>query len=56
MGITEFTLNFNGSEGSFDYKNAQGEKSLPFGMTKNIFGLFPEEATRARSRGRLPGA
>lgn len=43
MGITEFTLNFNGSEGSFDYKNAQGEKSLPFGMTKNIFGLFPEE-------------
>ena len=43
MGITEFTLNFNGSEGSFNYKNAQGEKSLPFGMRKNIFGLFPEE-------------
>ena len=43
MGITEFTLNFDGSEGSFDYKNAQGEKSLPFGMNKNIFGLFPEE-------------
>ncbi len=43
MGITEFTLSFDGSKGSFDYKNAQGEKSLPFGMRKNIFGLFPEE-------------
>lgn len=43
MGISEFTLNFNGDEGEFRYINAQGHKSVKFGMGKNIFGLFPEE-------------
>lgn len=43
MGITEFTLNFEGDTGEFCYKNRQGEKTIKFGMLKNIAGLFPEE-------------
>lgn len=43
MGITEFTLNFKGDTGEFRYKNRQGEKTIKFGMLKNIAGLFPEK-------------
>lgn len=42
MGITRFRLTFNGEEGVLDYVNAQGEKSLPFGLTKNLFVKFPQ--------------
>jgi len=42
MGIREFTLSFGEGEGIFAYTNAQGEKKLPFGMGKNVYGLFPE--------------
>lgn len=42
MGITEFTLNFNGDTGEFNYKNRQGEKSIKFGFLKNLPQLFPE--------------
>lgn len=43
MGISEFTLKFEEDEGEFQYVNAQGHKTIKFGMGKNIFGLFPEE-------------
>lgn len=44
MRISEFTLNFHGDgEGSFTYVNATGEKTLPFGINKNVFSLFPED-------------
>ncbi len=43
MGITEFTLNFNGNSGEFIYKNAQGEKTIKFGMKENTFQLFPQK-------------
>lgn len=55
MGIREFSLEFlsNGT-GIFHYINAQGEKHLPFGMGKNIFGKFPQ-AGYSQLHGGLPG-
>lgn len=43
MGITEMKLVFNGDEGVLEYKNAQGDKKLGFGVQKNVFGKFPQE-------------
>lgn len=43
MGITTFKLSFNGDEGVLEYTNAQGDKILPFGLRKNVFGPFPQE-------------
>ena len=43
MGITEFSFSFKGAEGGvLRYKNAQGEKELPFGVNCNEFGKFPQ--------------
>ena len=43
MGIREFSLEFYpDGTGAFCYVNAQGEKKLPFGMSKNVFGKFPQ--------------
>ncbi len=42
MGISEFTLNFSKSGGSFCYVNRQGKKELRFGRRKNIIGQFPQ--------------
>ena len=43
MGITEFSFEFDGAEsGTFRYKNAQGEKAIPFGVNHNVFGKFPQ--------------
>ena len=44
MGITEFTFRFaeDGKTGTLYYKNAQGDKELPFGVGHNVFGKFPE--------------
>lgn len=43
MGITKFRLTFSGTEGVFEYTNAQGDKRLRFGMCENVFGEFPQE-------------
>lgn len=43
MGIRWFKLDFSGSEGSFTYENAQGEKTMPFGFGHNVFEKFPQE-------------
>ena len=44
MGITQLRLDFDADgNGKLSYTNAQGEKELPFGMGKNIFGKFPQE-------------
>ena len=43
MGIKELTFNFKSAEeGELHYVNAQGEKVIPFGINKNVFGKFPE--------------
>lgn len=43
MGIKSFSFHFkNESEGEFRYTNAQGDKVIPFGINKNVFGKFPE--------------
>lgn len=42
MGITEFTLNFDGDSGTLCYINEQGEKELHFGINRNEFGKFPQ--------------
>lgn len=43
MGIRDFRLDFAEDEGTLTYTNAQGKKLLPFGIGKNVFGLFPQE-------------
>lgn len=42
LGITELSFSFNGDVGELRYTNLQGEKILPFGINKNVFGKFPE--------------
>ena len=42
MGIKRFTLRFHGDEGAFEYENAQGSKTISFGLGKNVFGHFPQ--------------
>ena len=42
MGISRFSLHFEGDRGEFRYTNAQGDKVLPFGICKNVFCKFPE--------------
>ncbi|MBQ8510530.1 MAG: serine hydrolase [Clostridia bacterium] len=43
MGITRFRLTIENGEGRFDYTNAQGDKSIAFGMCENRFGEFPQK-------------
>ena len=43
MGITRMRFDFEKEGGVLSYTNAQGEKTLPFGLGKNAFGKFPEE-------------
>lgn len=55
MGIREFSLEFKDDGiGIFHYVNAQGEKHLPFGMGKNVFGKFPQ-AGYSQLHGAAPG-
>ncbi len=42
MGITEFTIKFEGKYGEFNYVNAQGEKTIKFGFGENVYQQFPE--------------
>ncbi len=42
LGMTKFSFVFDGDRGEFRYTNAQGDKVLPFGINKNVFGKFPE--------------
>ncbi|MBO5906553.1 MAG: serine hydrolase [Clostridia bacterium] len=42
MGISRFKFEFSDGEGKFHYTNAQGDKVIPFGINKNVFGKFPE--------------
>ena len=41
-GITKFSFSFSGDRGVLRYTNAQGDKELPFGINKNLFGKFPQ--------------
>ena len=42
-GITRFSFGFReDGTGVFRYTNAQGDKELPFGMGRNVFGKFPQ--------------
>lgn len=42
-GIERFSLHFNtDGTGELRYTNAQGDKVLPFGMSKNVFTKFPQ--------------
>ena len=42
-GITEIKLSFGEDTCQLYYVNSRGEKTIDFGMTKNVFGIFPEE-------------
>ena len=43
MNIKELTLRFGKESGSMTYTNATGEKTMNFGIGKNIFEKFPED-------------
>ena len=43
MGITDITPVFDANGGCITYTNAQGLKSIEFGMCENRFGTFPED-------------
>ena len=43
MEIEWVRFDFEGQNGVFSYKNAQGEKKLPFGLGENVFSKFPQE-------------
>lgn len=43
MGISKFSFVFFDEEsGEFRYTNKQGEKTIPFGVNRNVFGRFPQ--------------
>ena len=42
MGISKFSLHFEGDRGELRYTNEQGDKILPFGICHNVFCKFPE--------------
>ena len=42
LGMTKFRFDFDGDGGKFVYTNGQGDKILPFGINKNVFGKFPQ--------------
>jgi hypothetical protein len=42
MGISKFSLHFDGDQGELRYTNEQGDKILPFGICRNVFCKFPE--------------
>ena len=43
MGITKMKFTFGEKECRLDYTNAQGDKTLWFGMGENVYGTFPQE-------------
>ncbi len=43
MGITKLRVVLDGCNSRLEYTNAQGEKTLYFGMCENAFGKFPQE-------------
>lgn len=43
MGITKMKFTFGEEECRLDYTNAQGDKTLYFGVDKNVFATFPQE-------------
>jgi len=54
LGMEKFTFVFNGKEtGEFRYTNEQGDKVIPFGVNKNVFGKFPQLGY-ANERGNVP--
>ncbi len=43
MGISKMKFTFTDDVCTLDYTNEQGDKTIYFGMEKNIFGVFPQE-------------
>ena len=43
MEISKICVEIDGEEGKLKFTNAQGDKTIYFGMCKNAFGVFPQE-------------
>ncbi len=43
MGITKMRVVFDGAKSRLEYTNAQGDKTIYFGMGENAFAKFPQE-------------
>ena len=53
MGIKQFSFHFTSAKkGRFCYTNAQGKKTIHFGVNHNVFGKFPQLGY-ANERGRV---
>lgn len=54
LGMEKISFVFNGTDsGEFRYTNAQGDKVIPFGINKNLFGKFPQLGY-SNDRGAVP--
>ena len=42
LGMEKFSFVFGKDRGEFRYTNSQGDKVIPFGINKNVFGKFPQ--------------
>ena len=54
MGLKDLSLTFEQEKGILRYTNEQGEKELPFGLCRNVFGVFPQSGYSDRIGG-IPG-
>lgn len=43
MGISKIKFTFTDDVCKMDYTNAQSDKTIEFGINKNVFGIFPQE-------------
>lgn len=55
MGITQMRLSFDGDGGTWEYRNAQGDNALPFGIGRVLPGRFPQRNYFGEQIGSIPG-
>lgn len=55
MGITRLRLSFTGDRGTWEYTNAQGDKTLDFGLGRMVSGKFPQTNHFGEQIGVVPG-
>lgn len=55
MGITRMRLSFEADQGTWEYKNGQGDNLLPFGIGRVLAGKFPQRNYFGEQIGSVPG-
>ena len=55
MGISKMRLSFKGDQGTWEYKNCQGDNVLQFGIGRLVQGKFPQRNYFGEQIGSVPG-